>query len=109
MGSKGELPLQNLQIELMICLRMQQRICHCSVASKIGVLCKLMNLILIGEKCPKVITMYIINLPLLMNKIFPISFFKVSYTTKSSGNASASPDWYDYVGYLTKGDDPFTP
>ena len=63
-GSKGELPRQNLQIELMICLRMQERICHCSVASKIGVLCKLMNLILIGEKCPKVITMYIINLPL---------------------------------------------
>ena len=61
-GSKGELPLQNLQIELIICLRMQQRICLCSVASKIGVLCKLMNLILIGEKCPQVITMYIINL-----------------------------------------------
>ena len=44
-----------------------------------------------------------------MNIIFPISFFKVSYTTKSSGNASASHDWYDYVGYLAKGDDPFTP
>lgn len=61
-GSKGELPLQNLQIELIIYLRMQERICHCSVASKIGVLCKLMNLILIGEKCRKVITMYIFNL-----------------------------------------------
>ena len=62
-GSKGELPLQNLWIELIICFRMQQRICHCSVARKIGVLCKLSKyLILIGEKCPKVITMYIINL-----------------------------------------------
>lgn len=38
-----------------------------------------------------------------MYKILPISFLKVSYTTKSSGNASASPDWYGFVSYLAKG------